>query len=252
MKLLTIQYLRGIAALLVVFYHVYTQLGRLGYSGQTPDFLAGGVDIFFVISGFIMWYTTFNRNVGALEFFTHRFIRIVPLYWLITTFYLAILLIRPSWMQSAKFELSHIVASYLFIPMVHPAVPIMWPLVVPGWTLNYEMFFYFLFGLALLFRSGARAAIILAMLICVVGLQAFHPPDNSIIGFYSSSIILEFAFGVALGYLLTRGVSIPRLPSILMVLAGFIGLVACSSAGFAEGAHIRHSSLLYRRWGGIL
>lgn len=235
MKLLSIQYLRGIAALFIVFYHLFVQLHRLGHTGQAPEFLNAGVDIFFVISGFIMWHTTFNRNVGTLEFLRHRVIRIVPLYWLVTTFYLAILLIRPSWMQSAKFELAHIVASYLFIPANHPAVPgLMWPLVIPGWTLNYEMFFYLLFGLALLFTSRARAVIVVAMLIGIVGLQVFDPPVNSIIGFYSSSIILEFALGVALGYLCTRGVSIPRLPSILMMLVGFIGLVAGSAAGLPD------------------
>jgi len=235
LKLLSIQYLRGIAALFIVFFHLFVQLARLGYTGLVPNFLNAGVDIFFVISGFIMWHTTFNKNIGTLEFLRHRVIRIVPLYWLMTTFYLAILLIRPSWMQSTKFELSHIVASYLFIPAVHPSVTkLMWPLVVPGWTLNYEMFFYLFFGLALFFKDRARAVIVIAMLICIVGMQAFDPPVNSIIGFYSSSIILEFALGVALGYLCTRGVSIPRLASTLMMLAGFIGLVTGLAADLSD------------------
>lgn len=235
MSLLSIQYLRGIAALFIVFYHLFVQLGRHGYSGHGPDFLSAGVDIFLVISGFIMWHTTFNRNVGTLEFLWHRVVRIVPLYWLITTFYLAILLIKPSWMQSAKFELFHVIASYLFIPAAHPvASGSMWPLVVPGWTLNYEMLFYLLFGLALLSTNRARLAIVVAMLICIVGLQAFDPPVNSIIGFYSSSIILEFAFGVALGYLCTTGVSVSRLPTTLMMLAGVMGLLAGSAAGMPD------------------
>ena len=229
LKLLSIQYLRGIAALLIVFFHVFVQLHRLGYAGDAPNFLQAGVDIFFVISGFVMWYTTFNKNIGTQEFLRHRIIRIVPLYWLITTFYLAILLIRPSWMQSAKFEPLHIIASYFFIPAEHPAAPgFMWPLVVPGWTLNCEMFFYLLFGLALRFTNRARAAIVFTILICIVGLQVFDPQSNSIVGFYSSSIMLEFAFGVALGYLYTSGVSIPRPASTLLILAGFISLVASS------------------------
>jgi len=182
-----------------------------------------------------MWHTTFNRNVGPLEFLLRRTIRIVPLYWFITTFYLAILLIRPSWMQTAQFEIYHVVASYLFIPAVNPAVPqSMWPLVVAGWTLNYEMFFYLLFGLALFFTHRVRLVVVLAILIGIVGLQAFDPPENSIIGFYSSSIILEFAFGVALGYLHTKGASIPRLPSILMMLAGFVSIVVGPSAGIPD------------------
>jgi len=224
--------LRGVAAIFVVFFHVFVQLNRIGYSGPVPQFLNGGVDIFFIISGFIMWHTTFGRNVGTVEFLTRRFIRIVPLYWLITTFYLIILLIRPNWMYSARFDFFHIVASYLFIPAAHPFPPhFMWPLVVPGWTLNYEMFFYLLFGLALLAASRMRAAIVVATLVCIVSLRAFDPPLNSVIGFYSSSITLEFAFGVLLGYLFTSELPIPRLVCILVILAGFVGLIIGSAPG---------------------
>jgi len=113
LTLLSIQYLRGVAALFVVFYHCFVQVQRLGYAGPVPQFFASGVDIFFVISGFIMWCTTCDGKVGTLEFWTRRVIRIVPLYWLVTTSYVAILLINPGWMQSAKFDLYHVVASYL-------------------------------------------------------------------------------------------------------------------------------------------
>lgn len=232
MKLLSIQYLRGIAALSVVLFHVFVQLHRLGYAGPTLDVLEAGVDIFFVISGFIMWYTTSIEKIGALKFLEHRIIRIVPLYWVVTTFYLTILLIKPDVMQSAKFELYHIVASYLFIPALHPInTDVMAPLVIPGWTLNFEMFFYLLFSFGLLFALRTRAVIVVAMLICIVALQALNPPFRSIIEFYSSDIILEFGFGVVLGYLVTTGISIPRLPSILMIVVGCIVLTIQAVTG---------------------
>jgi exopolysaccharide production protein ExoZ len=233
-QLLSVQYLRGVAALLVVLFHIFVQLNRLGYHGASPLFLSAGVDIFFVISGFIMWYTTFNRNVGPLEFLRHRFVRIVPLYWLVTTFYVVVLIVKPGLLQSAKFQLSHIAASYLFIPVPHPIFAReMWPLVVPGWTLNCEMFFYLLFALALLFVGRVRAGIVVAILLFMVSLQIFSPPNNSIIGFYSSSIMLEFALGVAIGYLYTSGVSFRAVPAGLMLLAGILGLTLIENVGLA-------------------
>jgi len=209
---------------MIIFFHVFVQLSRLGYSGSPLLFLGGGVDIFFVISGFIMWYTTVDHNIGPREFLQHRFIRIVPLYWVITTFYVVILIVQPTLFQSSRFQLSHVVASYLFIPAIHPVAQEMWPVVVPGWTLNYEMFFYLLFAVAMVALGGLRALVVIASLACVVGLQGLAPPRDSVIGFYSSSIILEFALGVGIGYLYTSGLSIPRLYAAIMLFGGLIGL----------------------------
>lgn len=182
-----------------------------------------------------MWYATARAKVGPRKFLTRRFIRIVPLYWLVTTFFLSVLLIRPGWMYTARFELSHVISSYFFIPAEHPgAAGHMEPLVIPGWTLNFEMFFYLLFAVALLFKGGVRAGVIVAMLTCVFSLQLFNPPENSILGFYSSSIVLEFALGVLLGHLYTAGAAIPRPLSMLMMVTGCIALVAWSVIGLPE------------------
>src|SRR3954471_22053033 len=75
--------LRGIAASMVVFVHLDVQLKRLGYGTLDAPWLASGVDIFFVISGFIMWVSVARRPAtSAGEFMRNRLIRIVPLYWL--------------------------------------------------------------------------------------------------------------------------------------------------------------------------
>ncbi len=188
---------------MIVFYHEFVQLDRFGYNGPTPQILNAGVDIFFVISGFIMWHTTFGKGVDQATFLKHRIRRIVPLYWIVTTFYLVVLLSKPSWMQSGQFSLYHVIASYLFIPAAHPANPLeMWPLVVPGWSLNCEMFFYLLFSFSLVLSSQLRIIALQAMIIGLVAIHyIFDLPENSILGFYTSNIMLEFAFGVALGYL---------------------------------------------------
>src|SRR5262249_15096070 len=106
----------------------------------------------------------------------------------------------------------------------------MWPLVVPGWTLNYEMFFYLLFGLCLMVPLQWRAITVVMALVCLVGLQTTNPPTNSIIGFYSSSIVLEFAFGVLLGYLYSRDIPISRVPALTFVFAGSILAISFSGS----------------------
>jgi peptidoglycan/LPS O-acetylase OafA/YrhL len=176
-------------------YHLGLQMARLGYRGPWPDILLSGVDVFFVISGFIMWVTTARRG-QPLEFYRHRLARIVPLYWLVTTAVVAILVVAPGAVQSGKVDVWHIVASYLFIPVVHPVTGLMQPVLVPGWTLNYEMFFYALFGVSLLLPRMTR---LLALIVVLGGLAALgHLPviaPASAAEFYTRDIVLEFALG---------------------------------------------------------
>jgi len=107
MEVISIQYLRGCAALMVVFHHLGLQLRRVGYEGYWPSFLSSGVDLFFVISGFIMWITT-KRGITTLAFFRRRVIRIVPLYWLLTTFVLVILNAFPRMMHNDRLDPTHV------------------------------------------------------------------------------------------------------------------------------------------------
>jgi hypothetical protein len=122
----SIQVLRGIAAVMVVLFHVCGfQIG------------AAGVDIFFVISGFIMFHT--NRNVfgltgAAILFLKRRILRIAPLYWLCSAF--------AFW---PGVELKSLVASVLFVP-VRSEDGSIHTVLAPGWSLNFEMFFYIVFG----------------------------------------------------------------------------------------------------------
>ncbi|QTD56783.1 acyltransferase [Parasphingorhabdus cellanae] len=105
---LSIQYLRGIAALMVVILHLFT--GSLFIEKWSNTWLRGGVDIFFVISGFIMVKSTINKRYSILYFYLKRIIRIVPLYWL------AIIIT----IQSSTWTGWHSIASFLFLPAVHP------------------------------------------------------------------------------------------------------------------------------------
>lgn len=230
----SLQYLRGLAALMVVIFHVGQPLARMGYSGGWPTGLAGGVDIFFVISGFVMWVTTRTRQVGTFTFWWKRITRIVPLYWLVTSFMLAVMLAAPSAMQTSVFSLPHVLASYAFIPWQNPGKPEMEPLLFAGWTLNYEMFFYLIFGVLLLVRPALRlAGTVLIFALLVAAGVALGAPRLSIAGFYSSNIILEFGYGMLLGELLFRrgGKRLMPTPLAWMVFAAGLALLVWLPCG---------------------
>ena len=89
--------------------------GGIWQSGQA------GVDIFFVISGFIMWVTTHDRRTTPLQFLTNRIVRIVPLYWLLTLTVAAACLIAPSLFRGVVLAPEHVVKSLFFIPTSNPA-----------------------------------------------------------------------------------------------------------------------------------
>ena len=214
-ELAGVQYLRGVAAIMVLIYHVPVQLGRMGYAGPWPAGLAGGVDIFYVISGFIMWVTTVGRPQDTpLTFWRRRILRIVPLYWAVTGFVTALMLVSPGLLQSSRFDLAHVAASFLFVGYSHPLTHMIEPVVIPGWTLNHEMFFYLLFGLFLLVPASWRFAGMIATLALLVLLGSIsrQAPD-SVGGFYTSGMLLEFGLGVAVGVIATRGAGLARLSS---------------------------------------
>jgi exopolysaccharide production protein ExoZ len=223
----SVQQLRAAAALGVLIFHVETQVGRMGYEGYWPNFLSSGVDIFFVISGFIMWVTTYGRNVTPTQFFMNRLSRIVPLYWLITAVALLILLVRPEWMQSGALDWPHVLKSFLFIPSIHPVtLTTMEPLIIAGWTLNYELLFYAIFAIALLLPPTSRLLAAIAALVALASIRFLSPEPLTVLWFYSSDIVLEFGIGMLIGWFVTSRRSLPTVPSLLLIALGAILLAA--------------------------
>ncbi len=223
---LSIQWLRAVAALMVVGYHLRVPLGRGGSPLAIPEWLDGGVDIFFVVSGFIMWATTAGRDMTPREFYVKRLVRIVPLYWLLTAATVIGLLAAPSLFQSAKFDLQHVIASFLFWPWPHPVLGDLQPVLVPGWTLNYEMFFYLLFGAGLLLPEARRIPALCALLVATVGFGLFATRGTAL-AFYGWSIVIEFALGLLVARMLVGAPTSPRrgaMSGTLALAAGFIGL----------------------------
>ena len=214
-----IQVLRAVAALLVVYVHLWPLAGRLG----APAFGSAGVDIFFVISGFIMVYTTARSDVGPLGFAADRICRIVPIYWLITLAAFALAAAAPRLFNSTVADPVQLAKSLLFIPFVKRSGLIQ-PVLFVGWTLNYEMFFYALFALGLAVRARILLATVALAALAVAGL--IWRPDNVFLRFYTDSRILEFALGMWVAVLTGPGQAAVRWPKGLLMAVAATSLVA--------------------------
>lgn len=235
----SIQYLRAIAATLVVIFHA----SSIALADPNDDFpfkwAQSGVDIFFVISGFVMWVSTFGRATRPHDFYWNRIRRIVPLYWLMTSLVVAIGVAAPGLLRSAKLELPHVAASYLFIGWPSPAAGAegqVFPLLIVGWSLNQEMFFYLLFGIMLLLPARWRGPVTVATFLSVTLAGLLIQPTAIVAQFYLSTKAAEFGAGVALGAVVTGSrVRPPAVVAVGVAAIGFV-LLPLSYAFFEFGA----------------
>ncbi|QPC86626.1 acyltransferase family protein [Mesorhizobium sp. NBSH29] len=234
-----IQYLRGIAALAVVIFHANE---RNGYNFVVG---AAGVDVFFVISGFIMWLIAGREGLTPLTFFMDRLTRIAPAYWVAT----AVMIVGALFglLPNIVLTWQHIAGSFLFIPHYSPAKGEIWPVLVQGWTLNYEMFFYALFAVTLFLRRGTRLPVLAAMLVVLVFWGHLFEPDNPMLATYSRPIILEFLLGILIArWWLSEAVkpSASAGFAAFAVAAGGFCLIALTGSAFSEVVHGPLSGLL--------
>jgi exopolysaccharide production protein ExoZ len=236
-KFISIQYLRGLAAILVLASHALLYplvgsdlaYGRLGWLG---------VILFFVISGFIMVAVTGEGRFSALGFLRRRFIRIVPMYWGATLVAAALALLAPQLFKTTVYDTGQLVLSLLFVPFFNPVSGSIHPLYKLGWTLNYEVFFYVCF--ALLSFLGARSRVVW-LTVAFTGLAAlgllFHP-QPAIPQFYTSFMPLAFCAGAWLGLATLTG------RAGALSLTGIYGALVLGLIGLAEGFAIDRGSLV--------
>ncbi|UHC17417.1 acyltransferase [Methylobacterium currus] len=237
-----IQALRALAALMVAAGHAQFEAAgvaaRAGLAFAPASWLPwpAGVDVFFVISGFIIAHAAVplqGRADARTVFLAHRIARVVPLYWLATTLYLALAWLRPGLLGASAEGPATLAASYLFWPMARGDGAVQ-PLYSLGWTLNYEMAFYVLFALALPLGRRLSAAGVLALLAGLVlagqGMGRVAGPLPVPLAFWSDPIVLEFACGVALALARQEGLRLPGPARLALAIAG---LVLLSLAGEA-------------------
>lgn len=178
----SIQFLRAVAALLVVSHHLTEARFLTG---------AAGVDLFFVISGFIIG--TVGPGEKPAAFAAKRTLRVVPLYWLVTLGICAIS--SAAAMARFHFEGDTLLKSLLFIPYRSASGEIL-PLVAPGWTLNFEMFFYVLFTVGLVLQTPIRFASAVLLALVLAGLLI--SPESAPLRIWTSPLLLEFLAGLLL------------------------------------------------------
>lgn len=188
----SLQLLRFLAASLVVLSH------SMGEFSDLKTFGLFGVDIFFVISGFIISHIT---QANQDNFLSKRLIRIVPQYWLFTFVIAAIAYFSPDLLRSAKWDVSHVLSSLFFVPWWTETTRFS-PILILGWTLNFEMFFYLLFYFSMKLNVRYKEIICSCAIVFIsIILNAIELDERSFLYFYSNTIVYEFIFGMAIALL---------------------------------------------------
>ncbi len=226
--------MRFVAACLVVFFHTTQAVSQYFGGGISPSVLyaselgAAGVHIFFVISGFIMVYTSFSGPGGtfsARAFFLRRFIRIYPIYWFYCVLYISF---HQFFGQAYSASVKDFVLSLLLVPGYSPFI------IGPGWTLSYEVYFYICFAAAIGLGLGlARGLSLLAgFFLLSVALRPVFSSSDPILQVVTDSLLIEFLLGALIGYLVVSRAKIgDRLSMAMLILAG-VGFVAGYLIGF--------------------
>ncbi|WP_052007145.1 acyltransferase family protein [Burkholderia paludis] len=188
-----IQGARALAALSVVAYHMHVL-----------PFGQAGVDVFFVISGFIMSWVAPDEGRA---FFRKRLIRIVPLYWLTTIGIYAIAVLRPQWLNTTTAAPEYLVKSLLFVPYVKENGQ--WgPLNLNGWTLEYEMLFYLAVAASLVLVRARRATACAALMLASLWLWIeIDGTPGTVVDHLGRPVVLEFGLGVVAYRVLQTGIA---------------------------------------------
>lgn len=217
--LLSIQYLRAVAALLIVYQHarefIPEHFDHLKYfNGQS------GVDIFFVISGFIMAVTA--AQISPKDFLLRRFIRIMPLYWLATLLAVALFFVARPLAGNIDVTVPTLIMSLLLIPhenATHPGMIV--PILTQGWTLTYEMFFYATFA-SLLFLDLRKRILVIGLIYLCLSLLRLLFLDTRIPVFYAltNPVLLEFVGGMMIAYLYLQKRLFPFTVNAVLLILG--------------------------------
>lgn len=205
-RIYNLQALRGIAVLLVVFFHLMPVELKYGGSQQIlPEYFnfgMFGVDLFFVLSGFVMVLITqgqFKKPNLALSFLYRRASRIYPTYWFYTFLVLGVFLYNPAMVNSSQGHEANILASFLLFPSDTL------PLLMVGWTLIHEMYFYLVFFFLLRFIAEAYLPLAMGLWAALVVLvNIVTTPAGPIAKLVFHPLTLEFITGCLLAVLMCR------------------------------------------------
>jgi len=218
-RLVNLQILRAVAATLVVWAHAIdvSQIPGNGNpvlaSGYLENFGAFGVDIFFVISGFIISTASEKIDRNWFQFAKDRFIRVAPIFYVLSLPWIFRVVRSPdfSWLP--------FVPTFLFWPIIRGQY--VEPFLSVGWTLSFEAFFYCAMTASISLRRwiGRPAITVVGFVLATICVRTMI--GTPVLNFLGNPIILEFLFGIAVGWMFTLSGPNKRLA---IVIAGFVVL----------------------------
>jgi peptidoglycan/LPS O-acetylase OafA/YrhL len=234
-QLAALQALRAIAALAVILFHARLELAWRHIAVPLPELTVGaaGVDLFFVVSGFVMVHASralFGSTGSVKPFLLRRLVRIVPLYWFFTLARLLYIVAANRHSSLLDDWPSHLFYSLSFVPPGDGRFPI----VVQGWTLSYEMAFYLAFALCLPLREG-RALLILSGALALIGTLGGLGLVQGRAGAIANPQLFEFLGGMLVARLHGAGLRLAPVPAAGLALAGAAALLATAPALEAIG-----------------
>lgn len=252
-KILSIQALRGIAAGLVVIYHAQALLAKFTEYGARDAWLNStqglrnfggmGVDIFFVISGAVITYVSWNlfgKPSEVLTFLKKRVIRIFPVYWLNLLLWVIVFAFFAKALESQPaFNPEKILFSFFLLPYPNGVESGYGALYTLGmaWTLTYEMYFYALTALCLCFARKWFLPIV--SLFFLAGYAYFSPSVKyPILTVLSSPRLLEFFYGILIAFALRLRLRVPAAFTLAILLISPLPLLYGPSPMMSVGLSV--------------
>jgi len=215
-----LQLLRAFAAISVVMLHLLASgvsygFPPLQYLNNLGVFKGIGVDMFFVISGFVMLYTQMQAKKITKQFYVSRLVRIVPIYWFVTSLIVVIYLVAPQAFNKTVATPSWTISSYLFLSSIVSHKP---PLIFIGWTLEWEMLFYLVFGISLLFSTWYRSILFVFVVLSAIGTSFGNP------------IVLEFFAGMLIAAYALRRKPLSHKKGLILLIFGVLLFASINDA----------------------
>lgn len=204
----SIQFLRAVAVLLVVFFHYRFDLSYFITNSATLFFNGSiGVDLFFVISGFIIYFVTDNNKSGfnaSISFIFKRVIRVIPPYFIMTMVFV----------YFGGYSIDNLMNSLLFLPSTTSEAPFYgYPSLVVGWSLNYEIYFYLAAFIGILAFKNKKWLFVTLGIMTIIITPAIvkgnlllsstfnYGIKSAYLSMITNSIIIDFVFGVLCGWI---------------------------------------------------
>jgi exopolysaccharide production protein ExoZ len=225
-----LQVLRAFAVLLVIWVHASQDL-KISTGRELPSLGIFGVDLFFVLSGFILSWVVLRSGEqpgprAAWRFLLRRLIRVMPIFWFFAIPNVLVLMHRH------EFTLARYWPALLLVPPPHyPGLSLV---VDYSWTMMFEIMFYTLLSLVQLFTVRRAVPTLIVVLAVLGSMDLWVSIQRAYLSFLFNPILVEFILGAAIALLLQR-FGRRKSGGASLVLLGIAGAFVC------QGLHSRET-----------